>query len=93
MPAKRTLSLTAKQRIELERLRDNAPKPYLRERSSALLKIADGMPVAHVATTGLLKRRRAERVGNWLDRYESEGISGLYIRSGRGRKPSFFPSE
>lgn len=26
-------------------------------------------------------------VNNWLNRYKSEGIAGLYTKSGRGRKP------
>ncbi len=88
---RRRLHLTAQQRAELEDLRDHANKPYLRERAAALLKIADGQSPAAVARFGLLKPRRADTVYGWLNRYEAEGIQGLYIRPGRGRKAAFSP--
>ena len=43
------LVLSARQRAELARLRDRHPKPYLRERAAALLKLADGWPCRLVA--------------------------------------------
>jgi len=92
MPARRKLTLSAEERTALERIRDTAPEPYLRERAGALLKIADGMAVDRVAQEGLLKRRHPENVRNWLNRYQAEGLEGLRIRKGRGRKPAFFPS-
>jgi len=58
MPAKTKLLLTDEQRAELIWLRDHAPKPYLRERAAALLKVADGQPVYKVAREGLLKHRK-----------------------------------
>ena len=42
MAKRRTLKLTEEQRKELEHLRDHDPRPYVRERCAALLKIADG---------------------------------------------------
>ena len=91
MPAKTKVTLTAESRAELLYLRDHASKPYLRERAAAILKVADGHPVYQVAATGLLKPRAPTTVGNWIKRYQAEGVQGLYIRPGRGRKPSFFP--
>ena len=38
----RTLTVTDDQRAELADLIHHAPKPYLRERAAAMLKIADG---------------------------------------------------
>ena len=90
--ARRTLTLTPAQHRELERLRDHGPKPYLRERAAALLKVAAGQPATVVARQGLLRRRRRESVYSWLNRYQAEGLAGLYIRPGRGRKPAFSPS-
>ena len=87
----RQVELTAAQRQELERLRDTAAKAYLRERAAALLKIADGMPAAQVARRGLLRVRRPDTVYDWLNRYEAEGVAGLTLRQGRGRKPAFSP--
>lgn len=86
------LVLTPTQRTELTHLRDTAPKAYLRERAAALLKIADGMPAAAVARTGLLRPRQPDTVYRWFHRYQEDGVAGLADRSGRGRKPAFSPS-
>ena len=92
MPAIRRLNVEPEQRTELVALRDRGPRAYLRERAAALLKIADGIPAAHVARSGLLRARSADTVYDWLNRFEQEGIGGLTMREGRGRKPAFSPS-
>lgn len=89
---RRRLVLSAVDRHALAHLRDQAPKPYLRERAAALLKIADGASAASVARTGLLKPRHPDTVCAWVDRFQAEGIAGLTIRAGRGRRPAFSPS-
>jgi transposase len=86
------LTLTPAQRRDLVALRDTAAKPCQRERAAALLKIADGMPAAQVARTGLLRPRKPATVWRWLRRYRAEGMAGLADRPGRGRKPAFSPS-
>jgi hypothetical protein len=88
---RRTLTLTDDERAALEAWRDHAARPYARERAGALLKIADGLSPAQVARSGLLRRRKADTVYGWLDRYLAEGLAGLQIRPGRGRKPAFSP--
>ena len=92
MAARRKLELTREQKAELEKLRDHSSKPYLRERAGALLKIAAGMSPNAVAQHGLLKPRASDTVYDWLERYENEGVKGLTMREGRGRKPAFSPS-
>ena len=87
-----TLELSAEQRAELEDLRDHSPLPYLRERAAALLKIAGGMPALEVARHGLLRARDSDTIYRWLGRYRTQGLEGLRIRKGRGRKPAFSPS-
>ena len=87
-----TITLTAEQRRELEYARDHHKKPYVRERSAAILKIADGRSGRQVALDGLLKRRKPDTVYDWFHRYLTEGLAGLLIRSGRGCKPTFSPS-
>lgn len=87
----RTFVLTDEQRSQLQHLRDHANKPYLRERAAALLKVDAGQYAAHVARSGLLKPHNEDTVYEWLDRYQAEGIAGLYVRSGRGRKPAYHP--
>lgn len=87
-----TLALNAAEQTALERLRQTAAQPYLRERAAAILKVAAGQSVTQVAHEGLLRPRKIETVCRWLARYRTEGVAGLTIRSGRGRKPAFFPS-
>ena len=43
MPLRRTLELTDSPRHDLQQYRDHDPRPYVRERCAALLKIADGL--------------------------------------------------
>ena len=59
---RRHLVLSETERQNLVHLRDHARQPYLRERSAALLKIADGMPAALVARQGLLRPRDPDTV-------------------------------
>ena len=91
LPCPHRLDLTAAERAELMHLRDSAAVPYLRERAAALLKVADGATAAHVARSGLLRPRQPDTLYAWLRRYRVEGIAGLSIRPGRGRKPAFSP--
>jgi transposase len=92
MPDPLRLELTPEQRAELEQVRDRHPKPYLRERAAALLKIAEGQTAGQVAHQGLLKERYQRTVRKWLKRYRSDGLVGLMIKAGRGRKPAFSPT-
>jgi transposase len=87
----RILYLDERERAALDHLARTDPKPYRRERAAALLKIADGEVAADVARTGLLRPRDPDTVYSWLDRYERDGLAGLTISPGRGRKPAFFP--
>ena len=91
MPKRRYLRLTEAEKAELADIRDHHEKPYLREKAAALLKVAAGASAHQVALTGLLKPRSPEAVYRWLDRYEAEGVEGLVVRDGRGRKPAFSP--
>jgi hypothetical protein len=91
MPGRMKIELTEQQRKELEDVRDHSRLPYLRERAAAILKIADGLSGRQTALYGLLKPHWQDTVYEWAHRYRKEGLAGLKIRSGRGRKPSFFP--
>lgn len=87
-PAKE-LKLTEGQREELTHLRDHAPRPAVRERCAAMLKIADGMAGHAVACRGLLRRRAANTVYRWVAYFEQEGVPGLIAHShgGNQRRP------
>ena len=91
MPTRYQLSLTQQQEAELVRARDHAPQPYLRERAAMLLKIAAGQSIRQAATTGGLKPHHRDSVCGWVARYQREGLAGLLVRKGRGRKPASFP--
>ena len=86
-----TITLTGEQRRELEMARAYHERPYVRERASAILKIANGMPARQVALQGLLQPRDPDTVYAWVRRYRKEGIEGLLVKPGRGRKPTGSP--
>lgn len=92
MPGKLKMVLTETQREELERMRDHHARPYVRERAAAILKIAAGQSGRQVALQGLLRVRVEQTVYDWFHRYETQGIPGLLVQPGRGRKPAFSPS-
>lgn len=86
------LELTAEQRRELEAMRDRHKLAYLRERATAILKVSNGQSPHDVARHGLLKERDPDSVYEWVRRYQADGLGGLVIKQGRGRKPAFSPS-
>jgi len=89
MPQRRTLTLTPAQQDELQQLRDHDPRPYVRERCAALLKIAHGRSPHAVACTGLLRPRDPDTVYQWLDRYQAEGLAGLLAHQHGGNRRSW----
>lgn len=92
MAARKQVSLSDEQRRELERARDRAEKPYVRERAAAILKVNAGQSVRQVAMHGLLRQHEPETVSGWIERYVQEGLPGLQVRAGAGRKPGFSPT-
>lgn len=92
MPKPLSLALTAEQRRVLEDARAHDPKPYMREKAAALLKVADGASARRVAAFGLLTKHRHRTISRWAERFLDEGLAGLRVRKGRGRKPAFSPS-
>jgi transposase len=86
MPQPRTIRLTAAEETTLVEARDHHPVAYSRERAAAVLKVASGRSVRRVAADGLLRPRRPETVGDWVDRYQELGVVALGVRPGRGRK-------
>ena len=92
MPTSYQLALTSDQEAELVRARDHARQPSLRERAAVLRKIATGQSIRRAAATGGLKPHQHDSVGGWVARYQTEGLAGLRVRKGRGRKPACFPA-
>jgi len=77
MATQRTVLLSWAQQSELEQARDHDPRPYVRERCAARLKIADGTSAHAVARQGLLKARDPDTVYAWLAHYLADGLVGL----------------
>jgi hypothetical protein len=77
MPQRRTLTLTDDQRHQLVHHRDRDPRPAVRERCAALLKIAAGQSPYAVARQGLLRPRDPDTVYSWLGYYQAQGLPGL----------------
>lgn len=91
MPKRLIPILTDDEVQQLTDLLNRSQKPYLRERASAILKLSNGQPVSQIATQGLRKRHH-ETISDWFYRFQADGVKGLLIKPGRGRKPAFSPS-
>ena len=75
--------LTTEQRQELEHGVKHGSKHCFRRRCQSVLLKAEGRNSKDVgAITGM----RDVSVNSWVKRYNSEGISGLQTKPGRGRK-------
>src|SRR5262249_57975690 len=85
---RRTVTLSWAQRRALEQSRDHDPRPYVRERCAALLKIAAGASAYGVARQGLLKARDPDTVYAWLAHYRADGLAGLTGHRHGGYRPS-----
>lgn len=78
-----TPALTAEQRQELERSFRESTNHCFRQRCQSVLLKADGRNSKDVGSiTGLC----TVSVNSWVKRYQSEGLTGLVTKPGRGRK-------
>ncbi len=84
-----SLELSPTQRQDLIRYRDHDPRPFVRERCAAMLKIADGVSPHAVAHHGLLKPRDPDTIYRWLRRYDTMGIAGLLVGQHGGDRRSY----
>src|SRR5262245_4571604 len=83
------VALTAEERAELEqRLRSTTTSLGLARRCRAILEVADGVPLVHVARLVDLTEKHVRK---WVQRFLKDRLEGLRDRPGRGRKPAFPP--
>lgn len=75
--------LSESQQIELEKLFKESTNHGVRKRCQTILLKAEGR---HSKDVGSIVGMSNVSVNSWLKRYKSEGIAGLYIKPGRGRK-------
>jgi hypothetical protein len=69
MATRRTVELTAAERAQLDHILRRDPRPYLREKAAAVLKVADGVSARQVALHGLTRTRDPETVYAWLNEF------------------------
>jgi len=90
MPKRYKIVLTEPEQQKLEGWVKNPPRPYLRERARAILNISQGKTIQ--ATVEKLRVRvHRNAVSEWVRRFLSDGLEGLKIKRGRGRKAVFSP--
>jgi transposase len=78
------LELTDAKRVHLEKGFRHGTSHCFRMRCRAILLKADGLSSAK---TGEQTEMSLVSVNAWVNRFLSEGITGLQTRAGRGRKP------
>jgi len=78
------LTLTDVQLMQLETGFRNGPRHCFRMRCRAVLLKAAGLSSAKAGEQTAMS---LVSVNAWVKRFQSEGISGLQTRAGRGRKP------
>lgn len=77
------ITLDDKQRAALEQGYRNGKTHAFRQHCQIVLLKAQGRKSQEIAS---LLGRNQKSVNDWLHRYQSEGIQGLHIKPGRGRK-------
>lgn len=80
----RTIELTSGQYQELKKGYEKGKSSAYRKRCHLVLLKSEGRTSEDV---GQIVGLHQISVNNWLTRYETEGITGLKTKSGRGRKP------
>ena len=76
-------NLTDSQTSTLEAGYKNSPKAHFRNRCQAILLSSEGYKVSQIAA---LFKVRTRTIYTWFDNWETYGISGLILLSGRGVK-------
>jgi transposase len=80
----RAMKIADQQRRELEDVARCGQPAYIRRKALVVLNLGEGRSIAEVA--GIFRISRPS-VHEWRRRYLEEGIDGLRVRAGRGRKP------
>ena len=85
----RILSVTAKQREELDSLlRRPSAAAGLAKRARAIVLLVEGATVSATGRTVQMQRRHLYK---WIDRFRQQGVAGLSDGKRTGRPPVFSP--
>jgi transposase len=79
----RYIQLSAVQTTVLESCFQKHEKAHVRMRSHAILLSSRGWKVPDIAE---LYSKQRDTIRDWFDSWEKEGLAGLLISKGRGRK-------
>lgn len=77
-------AISPSQRRALERAGRSGQPAYVRPKALALLNVADGRAVSEVAAIFRVSR---QSIYSWWHRWRREGLAGLAVHAGRGRRP------
>jgi Helix-turn-helix domain len=89
MAKRRAVSVTAKQREELEAvLRRPSSAAGLAKRARAIVLLAEG---ATVSATGRMVPMQRRHLYKWIERFRQHGVAGLSDGKRTGRPPVFSP--
>ncbi len=87
--ARQVVRVSGKQREELDALlRRPSVTAGLAKRARAILLLADGHTVSEVSRLVVMQRRHLYK---WAERFQRQGIAGLYDGKRTGRPPVFSP--
>ena len=86
----RTIHLAESELAQLELLWKTSDVARTRNRCHAVLLSHQGFNVKQLSKIFMVER---QTISAWLDRWESDGLSGLDDLPGRGRKPIFSEAE
>ena len=81
----RQVELTKSEEMTLEEGFKNHPKAHVRKRFHALLLSHKGWKVKDIAK---LYDVRTRTIYSWMNKWEKVGVTELYIKNGRGLKPT-----
>jgi hypothetical protein len=91
MPAAYRLAVGEAETATVDQLRAHGPKADLRERAAVLLAVARATAIRQAAQRAGLTAHDADTVWAWVARDQTQGVAGVWIRAGRGRKPAALP--
>jgi len=81
---KRQVRLKKDELLDLERLYKDTSRADIRTRCQIILLSGDGLSLSRI---GRILGLNHQTIRNWIERYEKEGIPGLYTRKRSGRPP------
>jgi len=80
----RKIDLSSSEFLMLSSGLKHHPKAHVRNRFQALLLSNEGWKIKDIAK---LLKVRTRTIYTWMDNWNKDGVCGLFISTGRGRKP------